>query len=91
MVFSQVVYSTNMTLLAVGGLLNLRYIFRHPELWSAPITPGFYRGSLFRIAGLIVIAFSAVGLTMVVRGAGNAAFMLMMPISMISKRLERRP
>ena len=32
MLFSQIVYSTNMTLLAIGGLLNSRYVFHHPDL-----------------------------------------------------------
>jgi hypothetical protein len=53
---------------------------------------GHYRGSLFRTGGLIVVAIAAIGISMVipVPGAGNAAFMLMIPISMISKRVERR-
>jgi uncharacterized membrane protein len=90
MVFSQVVYSTNMTLLAVGGLLHARYIFRHPELWSVPVPAGFYRASLVRSAGLMVVAIGAIGITMVIPGAGNIAFMLMVPISIIGARIERR-
>ena len=90
MLFSQIVYSTNMTLLAIGGLLNSRYVFRHPEIWSEPYTLGHYRGSLFRTGGLIVVAIAAIGIAMVIPGAGNAAFMLMIPISKISKRVERR-
>ena len=89
MLFSQIVYSANMTLLAIGGLLNNHYVFHHRELWSEPITRGFYRGSLFRTAGLIVVAIGAVGISMVIPGAGNVAFMLMIPISIISKRVER--
>ena len=76
MLFAQIVYSANMTLLAIGGLLNNHYVFHHHELGSEPITRGFYRGS------------HAVGISMVIPGAGNAAFMLMIPISIISKRLE---
>ena len=90
MLFSQVFYSTNMTLLAIGGLLNSRYVFHHPDLWSTPFTVGQYRGSLFRTGGLIVVAIVAIGIALVVPGAGNAAFMLMIPISKISKRVERR-
>jgi TMEM175 potassium channel family protein len=90
MLFSQIVYSGNMTLLAIGGLLNNRYVFRHPELWSEPVTVGFYRGSIFRTAGLIVVAITAVGIAMVIPGAGNAAFLLMVPISIVSKRIEQR-
>jgi uncharacterized membrane protein len=88
--FSQIVYSTNMTLLAIGGLLNSRYVFRHPEIWSEPFTLGHYRGSLFRTGGLIVVAIAAIGIAMVIPSAGNVAFMLMIPISRISRREERR-
>ncbi len=88
MLFAQIVYSANMTLLAIGGLLNNHYVFHHHELWSEPITRGYYRGSLFRTGGLIAVAVGAVGISMVIPGAGNAAFMLMIPISIISKRLE---
>jgi uncharacterized membrane protein len=87
---SQVIYSTNMTALAVGALLITRYVFHHPDLWGVPMTRGFYRASIFRIAGLIAIAAGAIGITMVVPRAGNVAFMLMIPISIISARIERR-
>jgi len=87
---SQVIYSANMTVLSVGGLLIARYVFRHQELWSTPMSRGFYEASLFRVAGLIAIAVGAIGVTMVVPGAGNTAFMLMLPISFISTRIERR-
>ena len=90
MLVSQVVYSTNMTLLAVGASLNSRYVFRHPELWGAPMTRGLYRALVFRIVGLIVVAISAVGMTIVMPGSGNAAFMLMIPIFIISRRIERK-
>jgi uncharacterized membrane protein len=89
MLFSQIVYSTNMTLLAIGGLLIARYVFHHPALWSEPFTVGHYRGALFRTGGLIIVAMAAIGIAMVVPAAGNAAFMLMVPISMISRRIER--
>lgn len=90
LLLSQVIYSANMTVLAVGALLITRYVFHHQELCSNPITRGFYRASLFRLAGLIAIALGAIGMTLLLPGAGNAAFLLMMPISIISKRIERR-
>jgi uncharacterized membrane protein len=37
MLVSQVIYSANMTALAVGALLLTRYAFRHQELWSVPM------------------------------------------------------
>ena len=90
MLVSQVIYSLNMIALTVGALLIVRYVFHHPDLWSTPVTTGFYRASLFRLAGLIAIAILAIGITKVLPGAGNAAFMLMLPMSIISKRIERR-
>jgi uncharacterized membrane protein len=90
MLFSQVIYSLNMTLLAVGGGLYIRYIFRHPELWAMTVPRGFYRGALLRIAGLILVAATAVGIAIVKPRTGSAAFLLMIPISFISRRLESR-
>ena len=77
-----------MTLLAIGGWLQVHYLFHHPGLCTAPMTRGFYRSSLVRIGGLIAIAVSAVGIAMVLPAAGNMAFMLTIPISVISKRFE---
>jgi uncharacterized membrane protein len=90
MLFSQWFYSSTMILLALLGLLKYRYVFRHPELWATPVTVGFYRGARFRSLGLVVVALVAVGITMVVPGSGNAAFMLMIPISILSRRVEQR-
>ena len=90
MLFSQWFYSSNMLLLALLGLVKYRYVFRHPELWATPVTAGFYRGARFRSMGLMVVALVAVGIAMLVPGAGNMAFMLMFPISMLSRRVERR-
>ncbi len=90
MLFSQWFYSSNMILLALLGLAKYRYVFRHPELWATPVTVGFYRGARFRSMGLMVVAIVAVGITMLVPGAGNMAFMLMFPISMLSRRVEQR-
>jgi uncharacterized membrane protein len=50
----------------------------------------FYRGARFRSSGLVVVALVAVGITMFVPASGNAAFMLMIPISMLSRRVEQR-
>jgi uncharacterized membrane protein len=88
--FSQVFYSTNMLLLSAVSLLMHRYVFRHQELVGAPMPPAFYRAARFRLLGLIVVALVAIGMAMLIPGTGNVAFMLMMPISIISGRLERR-
>ena len=86
MLFSQSFYSANMMMLALLGLLKYRYVFRHPELWATPMTVGFYRGARFRTLGLIVVALVAVGIAMVAPGAGNMAFCLMLPITLLSRR-----
>jgi uncharacterized membrane protein len=88
MLLSQRLYSTNMILLSVLGLLQWRYVFRHPELWSTPMTVGLYRAARFRTLGLILVALVAVAIATVLPGAGNMAFMLMFPISTFSRRIE---
>lgn len=87
--FSQWFYSSNMILLAVLGLLNYRYVFHHPELWDTSVTLGFYRGARVRTWGLMVVALVAVGIAWVVPGAGNTAFLLMIPVSILGRRVER--
>jgi uncharacterized membrane protein len=87
MLFSQSFYSANMMMLSLLGLLKYRHVFRHPELWAAPMTVGFYRGARFRTLGLIVVALVAVGIAMIAPGAGNMAFCLMLPISLLSRRV----
>ena len=88
MLFSQSFYSANMMLLALLGLLKHRHVFRHPELWATPMTVGFYRGARFRTSGLMVVALVAVAIARVAPGAGNMAFLLMLPISILSRRVE---
>jgi uncharacterized membrane protein len=88
--FSQVFYSTNMILLGTAALLMSRHIHRHPELWATTVTPGFYRAARFRIVGLMVIALVAIAIAAWVPGLGNVAFVLMSPITIISRRIERR-
>ncbi len=88
MPLSQWLYSANMGLLAILGLLSWRYVFHHPELCGVSMRVGLYRGARFRSLGLLVVAFAAVGIAMVLPGAGNMAFMLMWPISVGSRRIE---
>lgn len=89
LLLAQVFYSGNMILLSGAGLALHRYAHRRPELWAQPFAPGFYRGARFRSLGLMGVALTAVGLTALVPGAGNAAFVLMAPISILSRRVER--
>jgi uncharacterized membrane protein len=88
--FSQAFYSANQMMLATLSMLICGHVFAHPGLWSMPITSGFYRAARFRSIGLILVAGVAIGIARIVPGAGNAAFMLMAPIAMVSARIERR-
>ena len=87
--FSQVFYSVNMMMLSGVSLLMSRYLVRHPVLLADALPPRFYRAAWIRSLGLATVALVAIGIARVVPGAGNAAFMLMMPITMVSRRLER--
>jgi uncharacterized membrane protein len=89
---SQIIYSANMALLAVFGLLVSRHIFSNPDLAAVPMSLAMYRGARIRLWGLISISVVAVLIAMVVPspGAGDAAFALMMIISPLSRRLERK-
>lgn len=55
------------------------------------MTAGFYRGARFRTLGLMVMALVAVGIAVLAPGAGNMAFCLMLPISILSRRVEAGP
>ena len=88
--FSQIFYSANMTMLSILAILISRHIHRHPELCVHPMSESMYHGSRFRVGGLIFISIVAVLIAMVIPSAGNAAFMLMMIIMPISRRIEAR-
>ena len=88
--FSQIFYSGNMMLLAAVAWAISRHVDRHPGLQGEPMGPGFYRAARFRMVGLMSIAVVTVGIARLVPGTGNVAFMLMWPISVVSRRIERR-
>ncbi len=87
---SQIVYSLNMAALATLAWLTLRYIYRHPELSRVAPRAAAYRSARFRLFGLMLISAVSVALQYVIPTLGNIAFMLMMVIMPISRRIERR-
>lgn len=87
---SQVVYSLNMVALATLAWLTLRYVYRHPELSRVAPLAAAYHGARFRLFGLMLISAVAVALQYAIAPLGNIAFMLMMVIMPISRRIERR-
>ncbi len=86
---SQLVYSLNMSGLAVMALLTSRHIRRHPERALMAMPEPSYRGVQIRLYGLILISAVAVGINHVVPTAGNVAFVLMAAIMPLSRRAER--
>lgn len=86
--FSQIFYSLNMTFLSIMAILIARHIHKHPELCVHPMRESAYRAARFRVGGLIFISAVAVAISLVVPAAGNMAFMLMMIIGPVSRRME---
>ncbi len=90
---SQIFYSLNMTLMSLTALAVGRHVHRHPELCSRSFSLGRYRAARMRLFGLILISAVAVviGAFLPSRtAAGNMAFMLMVVIGPLSRRLEQR-
>jgi len=86
---SQVVYSLNMAALAVLSLLISRHIARRPSLLHAPVSPAVARAGRLRAISVLAISVAAVPMAMMWPGSGQAAFLLMLPVLPLSKRLER--
>ncbi|MBL8525810.1 MAG: hypothetical protein JNN20_19175 [Betaproteobacteria bacterium] len=79
-----------MILLAILALFIARYIFNHPEICGTPMPKGAYHGARFRILGLVAISLVAIGIATILPAGGNVAFMLMMVIGPMSRRIEAR-
>ncbi len=91
--FSQIFYSANMIMLAMLAILIARYIFKHPALCVHPMGENQYRAAQVRIGGLIFISIVAVVIATLLPATpaiGNMAFMLMIVIMPISRRIEAR-
>ena len=71
-------------------MLISRRIHRHPAWTTTPVPDGVYRGARVRMLGLCVISITAIGIAMVIPGAGNTAFIMMAVISPLSRRMEAR-
>ena len=88
---AQIVYSSNMVLLALFSWLMARHVYRHPELSSRPMSRGGYWGSQVRNGALILISFTAVGIGFFTMPAiGNIAYALMAIVMPLSRRFEKR-
>jgi uncharacterized membrane protein len=87
---SQIIYNGNMAALGLLGLIKLRYVRRHPELWSHPMEDGTYHATLVRIGGLLI---ASVGAMIIAQTAGTSfatlIYLVMIPLGSYSRRLER--
>ncbi|MYM41460.1 TMEM175 family protein [Duganella qianjiadongensis] len=86
----QAVYSGVMVLLGSATLLQARYIYRHPELCSHSFDPPAYAAVMARSLGLIVIALSAIPLSITMPGKANLVFFLMAGLRPLGSWAERR-
>ncbi|MBC7623157.1 MAG: DUF1211 domain-containing protein [Aeromicrobium sp.] len=87
---SQVFYSANMIMVALFALLISRYVHLHPALCNQPMSTGVYRAARFRTGMLMVISILAMVIGYYVPAAGNSAFMLMMVVGPIARRIEAK-
>jgi uncharacterized membrane protein len=86
---SQVFYSIVMFLLGCVSLMIGSYIYRHPELSGTPMPKAVYHAARFRTSGLLVIALMSMVIAHYFTAMGNMAFMLMIPIGIIARRIEK--
>jgi uncharacterized membrane protein len=86
---SQVIYSLNMGALALLSLMVSRHITRHPLLLRAPLSPGANRAGQLRAISVLAISAAAVPFAMIWSRGGQTAFLLMLLVIPLTKRLER--
>ena len=90
LLFSQIFYSVNMTGLALTALLIGRHVYGHHELTLLPMPAIVYEGIRIRTGGLVIIGIAAIVIASFIPNADNIAFMLMMPIGTVARRMEAR-
>jgi uncharacterized membrane protein len=88
--FSQIFYSINMACLALFALLMARYIFRHHELTVFPMPAWAYKSIRIRTIGVMIISAVAIIIAAYLRPWGNSAFVLMIVIGIVVRRIEAR-
>lgn len=87
---SQIVYATAMFCAAFFAQLIWRYIHRHPELCSHPMTTGELAGARGRTSLLMALCVVSVAIAMVLPLAGNMAFMFMGFAGIVGRKAEER-
>ena len=88
--FSQAFYAFNMAALALLSIWQMNHLVAHPELTAGPVPPPVAAGSRFRCWSLVAVAALAVLISWFFPYFGTTAFMLMMVLGRIGRRLEKR-
>lgn len=87
---SQVIYAGTMFSVSIFAQLIWRYIHRHPELCSVPMSTGEFAGARARTFMLMAICVLSVAIAIVIPGGGNMAFMFMGFAGAIGRRVQTR-
>jgi uncharacterized membrane protein len=87
---SQIIYASTMIAVAICAQLLWRYIHRHPELCSVPLTNAELAGARARTFLLMALSVISVGIAMYLPAGGNIAFMLMGFSGWLGRRVEAR-
>ena len=78
-----------MGVLAVLSLMVSRHITGQPSLLRAPVSPAAMRAGQLRAIGVLAISAAAVPIAMIWPRGGQIAFLLMLLVIPLTKRLER--
>ena len=87
---SQVVYASTMFCVAIFAQLLWRYIHRHPELTSHPMTNGELSGARARTFLLMALCVVSIAVAIAIPGAGNMVFMFMGFAGIVGRKAEER-
>ncbi|MBL8513191.1 MAG: DUF1211 domain-containing protein [Betaproteobacteria bacterium] len=87
---SQIVYASTMFCVAIFAQLLWRYIHRHPELTSHPMTTGELAGARARTFLLMALCVLSVPVAIAIPGAGNMVFMFMGFAGLVGRNAEQR-
>lgn len=88
--FSQAFYAVNMVLLSVTPIFVGRYIYLNPAMAIVPMSLAEYMAARFRGLGLSLVAAIAVLLAWFNPAFGSMAFMLMLPVATLSRRIAAK-
>jgi uncharacterized membrane protein len=89
---AQAFYAGNMAVLALASIWQLRHLQRHPQICTdGGFPPGIAKGARFRCWSLLAVAALAVLIAWFAPRFGTMAFMLMILLARIGRRMEAQP